>query len=142
MRFHIDLALVALVAAAALSTPSPSSAQTIKNEAARPLQSIEGADSYKEYCAVCHGPDAKGNGPAAAALKSAPPDLTTIAKRKGGFSASDVERRITGKSLSPAHGSGDMPIWGHVFDAIASDRTVSQLRVTNLVDYIKSIQVQ
>ena len=117
------------------------SAQTIKKEAARPIESVEGVDSYKEYCAVCHGPNAKGNGPAAAALKTAPPDLTTITKRKGSFSALDVENRISGKSLPPSHGSGEMPIWGHVFDVI-QDPTVAKLRINNLVNYLKSLQVQ
>ena len=117
------------------------SAQTVKKEAARPIQSVEGVDTYKEYCAACHGPNAKGNGPAASALKTAPPDLTTIAKRKGKFSASDIEVRIVGKSLPASHGNTDMPLWGHVFDAFNSDPNVAKLRVNNLVDYIKSLQV-
>jgi mono/diheme cytochrome c family protein len=117
-------------------------AQTVKNAPARPLQSLEGADSYKEYCAVCHGLNAKGNGPAAPALKVPPADLTTITKRKGKFSEADVEQRIVGKTLPPSHGASEMPIWGHVFDSIASDPSVAKLRVSNLVNYIKSLQVQ
>jgi cytochrome c2 len=39
---------------------------------------------YKQYCAACHGIDAKGNGPAASTLKTLPPDLTTLAKRHMG----------------------------------------------------------
>ena len=42
---------------------------------------------YKQFCAACHGSDAKGHGPVASSLKVAPPDLTTLAKRhKGKFS--------------------------------------------------------
>ena len=59
-------------------------AQTIKLVTARRIQSIERVDTYNSYCAICHGPQAKGNGPAATALKKVPPDLTTIAKRNGG----------------------------------------------------------
>jgi mono/diheme cytochrome c family protein len=39
---------------------------------------------YKQFCAACHGAHARGNGPAASALKIQPPDLTTLAKRHGG----------------------------------------------------------
>ena len=140
--FRRQLTLGALVAVPLLVAAVGLTAQTIKNEPARRLDSVEGVDSFKEYCAVCHGANAKGDGPAASALKTPPADLTTMAKRHGRFSETDVETRISGKTLSGAHGSGEMPIWGHVFESIASDRAIAQLRVTNLVAYIKSIQVQ
>jgi mono/diheme cytochrome c family protein len=41
-------------------------------------------EMYTAYCAVCHGVDGKGNGPAAEALRVRPPDLTTLAKKNGG----------------------------------------------------------
>ena len=59
----------------ALSALSPLAAQdkpTIKKVPAQAINSVEGKDNYQEYCAVCHGTDAKGNGPAAPALKIAP----------------------------------------------------------------------
>jgi hypothetical protein len=37
-------------------------------------------EMYTAYCAVCHGIDGKGRGPAADALKVPPPDLTMLAK--------------------------------------------------------------
>jgi mono/diheme cytochrome c family protein len=118
-------------------------AQTIRQGTAPRVQSVEGVDTYKAYCAVCHGPQAKGNGPAAAALKKVPADLTTIAKRNGGkFSTTDVEAVIIGQQVLASHGSRDMPIWGPVFQALASDPAFMKLRVTNLVDYLKSIQTQ
>src|SRR5947208_1359608 len=46
--------------------------------------SIDGAELFREHCAVCHGIDAKGNGPAAAALKKHPADLTQISRKNGG----------------------------------------------------------
>ena len=118
-------------------------AQTVKQGTAPRIQSVEGVDTYKAYCAVCHGPQAKGNGPAATALKKVPADLTTIAKRNGGkFSAPDVEAVIIGQQVLASHGSRDMPIWGPVFQALAPDSSFMKLRVLNLVDYIKSIQAQ
>lgn len=118
-------------------------AQTIRGGTAPRVQSVEGVDTYKAYCAVCHGPQAKGNGPAATALKKAPADLTTIAKRNGGtFSASDVEAVIMGQQVMASHGSREMPIWGPVFQSLAPDQSFVKLRVSNLVGYLKSIQTQ
>ena len=116
-------------------------AQKIKQTTARRAPSIEGTDTYKSYCAVCHGPQAKGNGPAATALKKVPADLTTIAKRNGGkFSATDVEAVIIGRQALDSHGSRDMPIWGPIFRSFSADGGVMKLQVTNLVNYLKSIQ--
>jgi mono/diheme cytochrome c family protein len=118
-------------------------AQTVKRETAPRIQSMQGVDSYKAYCASCHGPEGKGNGPAAPALKEAPADLTTIAKRHGGtFSATDVEETISGRAVRAAHGSREMPIWGPVFQALAADDSTAKLRMSNLVNYLRSIQVQ
>lgn len=121
-------------------------AQTVRQQTATPPEHIAGVETYKAHCAVCHGPEAKGNGPAAAALKKVPADLTTIAKRNGGkFSAPDVEAMIMGQqppAPPAAHGSRDMPIWGPVFQAITDDTAIRKLLVSNLVDYLKSIQTQ
>src|SRR6185312_15780903 len=54
-------------------------AQTVKRGVAQRISSVQGVDTYKAYCATCHGPLAKGDGPAATALKKVPADLTTIA---------------------------------------------------------------
>ena len=39
---------------------------------------------FKQYCASCHGLDAKGHGPAVPALKVPPPDLTSLTKNNHG----------------------------------------------------------
>jgi len=134
------IAVVTFASAAALPLTA---AQEIKREPARRLQSASGAVTYQAYCAACHGPQGKGNGPAAPALKVPPPDLTTYAKRHGGtFSAADVEDKVLGKSLPPAHGDSEMPIWGPVFRDVSVDNMERKLRISNLVDFLKSIQVQ
>ena len=92
---------------------------------------------------MCHGKEAKGNGPAAPAMKVPVPDLTTIAKRNNGkFIATNVEPIIrgTGKTPTPAHGVEDMPIWGEVFRN--EDKTRTMLRIGNLIKYLESIQVK
>jgi mono/diheme cytochrome c family protein len=50
----------------------------------RLIASIQGPALYKAYCAACHGPEAKGNGPAASTHKVPPADLTRISWRNGG----------------------------------------------------------
>lgn len=100
-----------------------------------------GVDMYRSYCAVCHGADGKGNGPAAPALKQQPPDLTQLSRKNNGkfpdFRIADV---IQGDSIPAAHGSRDMPMWGDIFRSIQRDDTLVKLRVHNLTDYIASLQ--
>ena len=127
----------------AAQTPS---AQTqipkVKSVRSVPITSVEGHDNYVAYCAVCHGVDGTGNGPAAPAMKVPVPDLTTIAKRSGGkFDATGVEYIIrgTGKTTAtPAHGVEDMPIWGDAFRN--EDKGINVLRIRNLARYLQSIQ--
>jgi mono/diheme cytochrome c family protein len=140
------------VAVAAAQTPpsQPPAAQTtpaakpvVKATHGTPIVSVEGKDNYDAYCAVCHGRDAKGGGPAAPAMKLPVPDLTLIAARnKGKFDALAVEEiiRKPGKTATPAHGVDTMPIWGDVFST--EDRSRSLLRIRNLVRYLESIQTK
>jgi mono/diheme cytochrome c family protein len=99
---------------------------------------------YKAYCAVCHGMTGKGNGPAAEALKVPPSDLTTLAKRNGGRYPSDhVRSAIEGDLRLAAHGSKEMPVWGELFWRMSQGHSPEvQLRVSNLNQYIESLQVK
>ena len=58
---------------------------------------------YKQYCASCHGPDGKGNGPAAAALPVKPADHTNAAvmRRFPRRSSSRRSRRVGRRWGSP-----------------------------------------
>lgn len=113
-----------------------------------PIQSTPATDGklmFRSYCASCHGQDAKGEGPAAAALKTPPPDLTRLtARNKGTFPSLHVANVIEGDQNTPAaHGSKDMPVWGGLFRSIGNRSSAeSQLRVHNLVDYLKTLQVK
>lgn len=101
-------------------------------------------EMYVNYCASCHGQDGQGNGPAVPALKSPPPDLTTLAKRNGGkYPADRVSAILSGKEELAAHGSQDMPVWGPVFSQMGhGDRAQAQLRVRNLTTYVESLQAK
>lgn len=141
----MGLFLAAGIAAGAAQPPPPTKPEAkpkVTKTEARPTKSLEGKETYASYCAACHGKDAKGNGPAAPALKVPPPDLTKIAQRHNGtFSAADVEATIRGTNRSiDAHGSEDMPIWGPVFSSMTDNRDVTTLRVRNLVRYLETLQ--
>ena len=99
---------------------------------------------FDSYCAVCHGKDGKGNGPAASAMKTPPIDLTALAKNSGGkYPASHVAAVIRGQAVTPSHGSQDMPVWGPLFSSISQGHEGQvQQRITNLVTYIESLQAQ
>lgn len=109
----------------------------------RLIESLEGAELFRSYCAVCHGKDAKGGGPAASSLKAQPPDLTRVAQRRGGrFSIPEVEKIISGEETVATHGSREMPIWGPIFGQIQRDQNLGKIRIRNLAKYLESLQVK
>jgi len=102
-----------------------------------------GAELFYTHCAACHGRSGEGDGPVAAELEFAPPDLTRLAQRAGGeFPADDVLRMIDGRNPVKGHGGGDMPIWGDAFRTSANgfDEAAAEARIRRIVDYIASIQ--
>jgi mono/diheme cytochrome c family protein len=104
-----------------------------------------GQKLYERSCASCHGKGARGDGPAAASLRTPPPDLTQIAKRRNGqFPAGDIATYIDGRLEVPAHGSREMPIWGDSFSDSVGGGTigdeVTRGNVAVIVEYLKSIQ--
>jgi mono/diheme cytochrome c family protein len=107
------------------------------------IQSVHGRDLFEFYCASCHGPAGKGNGPVASALTTKPADLTTIAARnQGTFPSRKVESFIAGDTEvpQPAHGTRVMPVWGPIFRSLDPNDTRTKVRIANLVAYIQSIQ--
>lgn len=98
-----------------------------------------GREIYRQHCAACHGTDAKGNGPTAAALKKAPPDLTAIQKKGEPFPFDEVMSVIDGEKSTVAHGTREMPVWGTIFRRVKGEM-LAQLDIYMLTKYIESIQ--
>jgi mono/diheme cytochrome c family protein len=100
-----------------------------------------GPQMFKDYCAVCHGADGKGGGPAAAALKTPPPDLTTLAKRYGEKAVGlKVYATLRFGGENKAHGTSEMPVWGPLFSATDRNQPAVTMRISNLAKYVESLQ--
>ncbi len=104
-----------------------------------------GRAEYQRSCQVCHGEGGRGDGPFASALTVSPPDLTTLAERRGGhFPVFSVAEFIDGRHSPRAHGRVEMPIWGRRFrDDLppgAAREAAVRGRVTALVAYLESLQ--
>lgn len=135
------LLLAVLTAATLTGTGSAQTPKEVKQTNARPTGAWTGDQLYKEFCAVCHGTDGKGNGPAASALKVNPTDLTQISRRNSNkFNELKMRSVLAGGEDISAHGTPDMPIWGDVLKSISANPAFGQMRVDALVKYLQSIQ--
>ena len=113
----------------------------------------QGQKLYTEYCASCHGADAKGTAKGS--------DLTQIAKKNGGkFPFYDVMLQISGRkptgqnedtslpgSSTKPHGDGKMPSWGQIFAKQEGSTALDlQLQTTGkimvITEYLQSIQAK
>lgn len=106
-----------------------------------------GKQFYDTYCAVCHGADARGNGPMAPILTLQPKDLTRLAAgNEGTFPRTRVIARIDGRDPLVAHGSL-MPIFGPFFEGkgvTIKDETGQMIMtsqpIVDLVEWLETIQ--
>jgi mono/diheme cytochrome c family protein len=138
---------LALVVACAWTTPvfpqETAKKPAIKRTVAKATPVDSGAIMFAEYCTACHGPTGLGNGPAAAALKKPPANLTLLAqKNKGTFPQRRVEDVLRFGFDYPSHGNSEMPIWGPTFRALSADKEAVTLRIANLVDHLRTLQVK
>ncbi len=147
----LAISAVSLAFAFAALAQEQSAGATKQTVVKKPIQhtsSASGEEMYLSYCAACHGNRGKGDGPAAAALKQPPTDLTVLAKNNNGtFPTTHVTQVLNFGVEAPAHGSKDMPIWRDLLKSLhGSDMRMKdamvQTRIANLTDYIKSLQVK
>ena len=145
MSKFISLTSLAVVASVALFAMAQQAVPKVATVPIRQTAVSSGPQMYTTYCASCHGASANGNGPAAPALNFPPTDLTTLSKKNGGVFPSDHIAAVLQFGVeTPAHGSAAMPVWGDLLLSLHSgnsnpDVLVHQ-RITNLTDYLKTIQ--
>lgn len=107
---------------------------------------LGGELEYQNYCAVCHGVDARGDGIMRKFLTLPPTNLTQLAKKNGDkFPFLQVFRTIDGREEVSSHGTRTMPIWGARFraDAGGNDpgaKAQTAGRILSLVFYLQHIQ--
>lgn len=131
--------------AVALLTAGPLAAQEAVRVAVPDPQL--GAAVFADACAGCHGEEGRGDGPVAAMLTLAVPDLTGLSARAGGvFPWLRVVHVIDGRNALRAHG-GAMPVFGGILTgdpvlADAPDGTPVETgaRVLALVDWLRTVQ--
>jgi mono/diheme cytochrome c family protein len=103
---------------------------------------------FHTACASCHGEDGKGPGFVARVFRGVKaPDLTLLAKNNGGeFPTLRIYQMIDGRTVVPAHGHRQMPVWGDRYTVDEAARTAYgtepavRARIQDLVEYLKSIQ--
>ncbi len=107
-----------------------------------------GIIEYELSCMPCHGIEGRGDGPRAKTLKTAPADLTQIARyNKGKFPRQKVVDIIDGRTTVPAHGQREMPVWGDRYRTSAQtnepgawiDRRVRE-QIAALAKYLEILQ--
>ncbi|MDD3652368.1 c-type cytochrome [Immundisolibacter sp.] len=108
---------------------------------AAPVSDLQRQD-YMEYCASCHGPMGRGDGPVAAELKKRPADLTQLAKNNNGqFPYTRVRAIIDGRGQALGiHGPAEMPVWGQRFRDEGNNDPQVRAKILSIVDYLASIQ--
>jgi len=114
------------------------------------VAATEGAEQrarhdYQKYCASCHGPEGRGDGPVAQAMKAMPADLTLLSTNNDGkYPADKVREIIDGRADVKAHGPRAMPVWGNEFYVSAEGVGQRQAhdRIEGLTDYVRRMQKQ
>jgi mono/diheme cytochrome c family protein len=106
------------------------------------VEQVIGELEYSSFCATCHGKDGRGNGPKANQLSATPTNLTLLSKLNGGsFPETAVYNIIDGRRVGDFHGQ-EMPVWGEYFKEIEGNEEVVDNRISNLIEYLKNIQVE
>lgn len=138
-----DGALSLTLAAAAATTLAAAFVALAQAEAKYDTSAAaKGAVVYVRYCVSCHGEGARGDGPLAADLRVAVPDMTTLAARSGGrFPEERVRRIIESGEVLRGHGTPDMPAWGDAFRRTGgTDARTPAEAIRNLTHYLWSLQ--
>lgn len=144
MRVMKFITLAAILLAIPYLVAQDAAKTTVKHVPITSTSPNSGKEMFNSYCAVCHGANGKGAGPAATAMKTPPTDLTTLAQKNGGkYPSAHVAAVIRGQANMPSHGSEEMPVWGPLFSSLSQGHEAQvQQRVANLVQYVETLQAK
>jgi len=95
---------------------------------AAPPKAVPGKAVYDEHCAVCHGPEGKGDGPGAAALPIKPPPFTDA--RLMSPLPDDFLFQVIGEGSAAVGLAPQMPAFG---------RRLTERQIWDLVGYVRSM---
>lgn len=141
LRFGSMMVALVLLSTVVVPARSDESVKVKRTTVVTDRSLVTGKALFAQYCAVCHGSDGKGHGPAAVALRQGPTDLTVITqKNKGKFPELRVRRAISGQDQIDAHGTREMPIWGVIFKDVNNQQDLSTLRIYKLMRYVEELQ--
>jgi mono/diheme cytochrome c family protein len=131
-----------LFVSATLAFAQQAATPKIKTVPVRLSGTMDGAELYREHCAVCHGVDGKGGGPAAPALKRSTGDLTRMSAQNGGkFPTLAAQEKLRSGSVIE-HGSVEMPMWGKLLQPAGGTKNDAEMRLHALVNYLEKIQAR
>lgn len=136
----------AALAACSIAVAAGALAQTTQ-----PARVDFGKREFDSKCAVCHGLNAKGQGPVVELLRKPPPDLTLLARRNNGVFPIERLYQVVDGGDVPSHGPRDMPIWGRDYRVQAAEYYMDmpydsnayvRARILALLEYINRLQVK
>jgi len=112
---------------------------------AQVFDEYSGEETFRRFCASCHGESGRGDGPVASAIPITVPDLTLIRRRQGDkFPEETLRKIIDGRNVVIYHGTRYMPVWGYEFWVEEGADEEAEKRVeriiANLIDYITAFQ--
>jgi mono/diheme cytochrome c family protein len=145
MRVQTTIAPIVMALAFSMAVSGQeNSEKTVKHVPVKSTSPASGKEMFADYCASCHGAEGKGNGPAAAALKTPPANLTVLSQKNGGnYPAMKIASILRGDADLSAHGSKEMPVWGPLFRSVSGGHEGQvQQRINNLTNYVETLQVK
>lgn len=104
---------------------------------------------FNDKCAVCHGPEAKGDGALAASLIQQPADLTRLSERNGGtFPRSETFDKIWGRGVEilSTHQMSEMPafynapVFGSDDDFENDAGRLAPAQIQEIISFLMTIQ--
>ena len=108
-----------------------------------PTSPADAKQMFTSYCAPCHGVDGRGHGPAASALRVPPTDLSNLTAKNGGKFPDVSLMAVLHLGVDHAtHGGTQMPAWGRIFTQMDHTEMARDQRMTNLVEYLRTLQVR